>query len=303
MVRRLLLKFGLKRPPYDVITTPTLPLAPKRSVPMHIERPPYAALIDPVQPQPGTGHGQPPVLNAEDISCLREACAITKRALDFAATLVAPGVKADDIDAALHEFIIGEGAYPSPLGYLGFPKSVCISVNNVICHGIPDSRALLHGDVVSIDVTSYFRGFHGDSCRTFIAGATDVAGTALVEAARECLHAGLRACRPGAAYSDIGRSISSAAQKRGVSVCREFIGHGVGRTFHCPPQIFHFSNTAPGTMQAHTAFTIEPCILERGRSMRVLPDGWTAVSEDGGRAAQFEHTVLITEKVSKLVLE
>ncbi len=228
---------------------------------------------------------------------LRVASGITKRALDFAATLIAPGITTDHIDKEIHKFIVCRGAYPSPLGYLGFPKSVCTSVNNVLCHGIPDIRPLRDGDIVNVDVTSFMHGFHGDSSRTFLVGNVDPAGQDLVSAASQCLDAAIKLCAPGVPYSAIGNTIGALSKSKNFSISKEFIGHGIGRNFHCPPQIFHHPNNFPGVMEPWTAFTIEPILNEFGSGMHILSDGWTAVTDDKGRSAQFEHTILITETV------
>lgn len=294
LARNALVRMAPKNVPYEIIKEPSLPLSAMRAVPDHVVRPPYAQ-VPPIPPT-DSDTGSVPVLSKEEIESLKRACEITKKALDFVGTLIKPGVRADDLDKHVHEFIVSHNAYPSPLGYRGFPKSICTSVNNIICHGIPDQRALKEGDIVNVDVTSYIGGFHGDSSRTFLVGNVDEAGRKLVEAASECLEAAVAICGPGVPFSEIGKVINKHATARGFVVCREFIGHGIGRVFHCPPQIFHYPVAIPGVMTANTAFTIEPCINEFSRHMFVWKqDGWTAATTDHGRSAQFEHTVLITD--------
>jgi methionyl aminopeptidase len=297
LARRVLGRASNSSKSYEVIRAPSLPLSPLRLVPAHVVRPPYARV--PATPPTDTEQGSVPILTQNEIACLKRACTITKLALDSVATLIKPGVSTDELDAHVHEFIISHNAYPSPLGYLGFPKSICTSANNIVCHGIPDQRVLKEGDIINVDATSYIDGFHGDSSRSFLVGSVDEAGQKLVATASECLEKAVAICRPGVPYSQIGKIIYEHALGQGFEVCREFIGHGIGRAFHCPPQIFHFPVNLPGVMVANTAFTIEPCINEHKRHMFVWEsDGWTAATADHGRSAQFEHTILITENVS-----
>ncbi|XP_038961096.1 methionine aminopeptidase 1D, mitochondrial isoform X2 [Rattus norvegicus] len=202
----------------------------------------------------------------------------------------------EEIDALVHREIIRRDAYPSPLGYGRFPKSVCTSVNNVLCHGIPDSRPLQDGDIINIDVTVYYNGYHGDTSETFLVGNVDESGTKLVEVARACRDEAIAACRAGAPFSVIGNTISHITRQNGLQVCPHFVGHGIGSYFHGHPEIWHHANDNDLPMEERMAFTIEPIITEGSPEFKVLEDAWTVVSLDNRRSAQFEHTVLITPR-------
>ncbi|XP_041579462.1 methionine aminopeptidase 1D, mitochondrial isoform X3 [Vulpes lagopus] len=202
----------------------------------------------------------------------------------------------EEIDALVHQEIIRHDAYPSPLGYGGFPKSVCTSVNNVLCHGIPDSRPLQDGDIINIDVTVYYNGYHGDTSETFLVGNVDECGKKLVEVARRCRDEAIAACRAGAPFSVIGNTISHITHQNGLQVCPHFVGHGIGSYFHGHPEIWHHANDCDLLMEEGMAFTIEPIITEGSPEFQVLEDAWTVVSLDNQRSAQFEHTVLITSE-------
>ncbi|XP_032759367.1 methionine aminopeptidase 1D, mitochondrial isoform X2 [Rattus rattus] len=206
------------------------------------------------------------------------------------------GMTTEEIDALVHREIIRRDAYPSPLGYGRFPKSVCTSVNNVLCHGIPDSRPLQDGDIINIDVTVYYNGYHGDTSETFLVGNVDESGTKLVEVARACRDEAIAACRAGAPFSVIGNTISRITRQNGLQVCPHFVGHGIGSYFHGHPEIWHHANDNDLPMEEGMAFTIEPIITEGSPEFKVLEDAWTVVSLDNRRSAQFEHTVLITPR-------
>ena len=198
----------------------------------------------------------------------------------------------------MHSEIIKHGAYPSPLLYKGFPKSCCTSVNNVACHGVPDDRKLLSGDVINIDVTVFHHGCHGDTSDTFIIGQSDPEGLQLIDISRDSLHRAIEICKPGNSFRKIGETIESISRSAGFSVCRNYVGHGIGSYFHGAPNVYHYA-TALATkqlMEPGMTFTIEPIIMEGSSDVVVLPDGWTVVSIDGCRSAQTEHTILITEK-------
>ncbi|KAF6727634.1 Methionine aminopeptidase 1D, mitochondrial [Oryzias melastigma] len=204
----------------------------------------------------------------------------------------------DEIDFIVHQETIRHNAYPSPLRYGGFPKSVCTSVNNVVCHGIPDSRKLEDGDIINIDVTVYLDGYHGDTSETFLIGQVDEVGQRLVETARRCRDEAIAVCRPGAQLCVIGNTISEIVQANGFQVCPYFIGHGIGSSFHCHPEIWHHGRN---DIQIDCGLTIsvnpavlEPIVMEGSSEFRILKDKWTAVSVDDKRSAQFEHTVIIT---------
>ncbi|PNI86413.1 METAP1D isoform 6, partial [Pan troglodytes] len=207
----------------------------------------------------------------------------------------------EEIDALVHREIISHNAYPSPLGYGGFPKSVCTSVNNVLCHGIPDSRPLQDGDIINIDVTVYYNGYHGDTSETFLVGNVDECGKKLVEVARRCRDEAIAACRAGAPFSVIGNTISHITHQNGFQVCPHFVGHGIGSYFHGHPEIWHHANDNDLPMEEGMAFTIEPIITEGSPEFKVLEDAWTVVSLDNQRSAQFEHTVLITSRGAQIL--
>uniref|UniRef100_A0A3Q2Y7Z7 Methionine aminopeptidase n=1 Tax=Hippocampus comes TaxID=109280 RepID=A0A3Q2Y7Z7_HIPCM len=204
------------------------------------------------------------------------------------------GMTTDEVDFLVHQETIQHNAYPSPLRYGGFPKSVCTSVNNVVCHGIPDSRRLEDGDIINIDVTVYLDGYHGDTSETFFVGEVDEVGRRLVETAKHCRDEAIAACKPGAQLCVIGNTISEIARANGFQVCPYFIGHGIGSYFHCHPEIWHHANDNDMTMEEGMTFTIEPILMEGSAEFQILQDKWTAVSADDARSAQFEHTVAIT---------
>jgi len=232
----------------------------------------------------------------EEIEAMRKVCRYSREVLDLAGAMVKPGVTGDEIDAAVHQACLDRNSYPSPLNYNGFPKSCCISVNEVICHGIPDSRPLQEGDIVNIDISLYHGGFHGDVNATYYVGEVDEDSKRLVETTRECLDKAIEMCKPGALYRDIGNVIQSIATKNKLSVVRSYCGHGIGRLFHTIPNVPHYSkNKAKGVMKPGHIFTIEPMINLGGWRDTLWPDDWTAVTVDGKRSAQFEETLLITE--------
>lgn len=207
------------------------------------------------------------------------------------------GVTCDELDRIVHEATVERGAYPSPLNYYKFPKSVCTSVNEVICHGIPDYRELRDGDIVNIDVSVYKDGFHGDLNETFlVGGAVDASSRTLVKTAYESLAAAVALCRPGALYRDLGEAISQVTRAAGCSVVTTYCGHGIGSLFHTSPNVPHYAkNKAKGSMEVGHVFTVEPMINLGGYKDVLWPDNWTAVTADGSRSAQFEHTMVITE--------
>ena len=211
--------------------------------------------------------------------------------------MLQPGISTDEIDKIVHDEIIKSGAYPSPLFYKGFPKSCCTSVNNVVCHGIPDDRQLISGDIINVDVTVYYRGCHGDTSDTFVINQADDEALNLISVTRECVHRAIDICKPGTSFRKVGEIIEAVSKSAGYSVCRAFIGHGIGSYFHGPPDIFHYATTRASKqpMEPGMVFTIEPILMEGSSDIIFLPDGWTVVSKDGGRAAQTEHTVLVTK--------
>jgi methionyl aminopeptidase len=265
-------------------------VSPMRPVPAQIARPPYAE----------TGEveswDEPRVKSADVIERMRRAGAVAAEILHLAGEAVAPGVTTDEIDAYVHDLYIERGAYPSPLNYHGYPKSVCTSVNEVICHGIPDSRALEDGDIVNLDVTAYIGGVHGDTNATFFVGDVDPASRQLVRVTEECMWHGIEAVQPGRPISDLGRAIEDHAKRHRYGVVRAFIGHGIGEQFHSDVQVLHYYDSRASTiMRPGMTFTIEPMIAMGGWQHRMWDDGWTAVTADGKRTAQFEHTILVTD--------
>lgn len=266
-------------------------LSPVREVPRAIERPEYAWKKTAEEAQ-----GEPWVQSAETIEKMRIAGRIAARALDEAGKAVAPGVTTDELDRIAHEYMCDHGAYPSTLGYKGFQKSCCTSLNEVICHGIPDSTVVQDGDIVNIDVTAYIHGVHGDTNRTFLAGAVDEEVRLLVERTEEATNRAIKAVKPGRALNVIGRIIESYANRFGYGVVRDFTGHGVGPTFHNGLVILHYDQPAVDTViEPGMTFTIEPMINLGGVDYEIWDDGWTVVTKDRKWTAQFEHTLVVTE--------
>ncbi|KAL5279062.1 METAP1D family protein [Megaselia abdita] len=227
---------------------------------------------------------------------MRESCKLAASVLKSCEQLASEGITTDEIDRFVHNEAIKANAYPSPLRYAGFPKSVCTSVNNVACHGIPDDRKLMDGDVINIDITVFLNGYHGDCSKTYLVGNVDERGRHLVKSNEECLNKAIGLCGPGVPLNLIGGFCESFAKLCKLKVIPAFIGHGIGSYFHGPPEILHFKNNYPGIMQQGMTFTIEP-IFTTGESeeIEIQEDGWTAMTVDGARTSQFEHTILITE--------
>ncbi len=265
-------------------------VSPVRPVPVHIPRPPYAESGVPDK------RSESLVRSADVIDRMRRTGAAAGEVLRLAGEAVRPGITTDEIDALVHELCIERDAYPSPLNYNHFPKSVCTSINEIICHGIPDSTELHDGDIVNLDVTIFREGVHGDTNATFFVGDVDPESRRLVQVTEECMWLGIDAVRPGRALSDIGRAIETHARKHRFGVVRAFIGHGISEQFHAEPQVLHyFEPNVRTVMQPGMTFTIEPMITI-GRYDHVLwDDQWTAVTVDGKRSAQFEHTILVTD--------
>ena len=265
-------------------------VGPWRDVPPDIARPDYVETGAPVR------KSEEMVKSPDVIARMRVACRIAREVLHEIGPAVAPGVTTDTLDRVSHDAHIARKVYPSPLGYKGFPKSVCTSVNEVICHGIPDDRPLVEGDIVNADVTVYLDGVHGDTSATFLVGRVDPVSKNLVRTTRECLDRAIEAVRPGAPLHDIGRAIETHAHEDGSNVVRSFVGHGIGQVFHGPPQVPHYFEPAATTiMEPGMVFTIEPMITIGDIRPIIWDDGWTAVTADGSRSAQFEHTVLVTD--------
>ncbi|MFH1490773.1 MAG: type I methionyl aminopeptidase [Pseudomonadota bacterium] len=232
-----------------------------------------------------------------DIEVLRKAGSLAVETLRLAEQIIRPGISTDEINTLVHEFTVKSGAVPAPLHYRGFPKSVCVSVNEVICHGIPGERILKDGDIVNIDVTPIIEGYYADVSKTYFVGTPGPEARRIVLVARESLKAGLSMVRPGKRIGDIGWAVQQYAEGQGCSVVREFVGHGVGFEFHEPPQVPHYGLQGKGTVLVPgMVFTIEPMINLGKKDLHILDDKWTAVTIDGSLSAQFEQTILVTEE-------
>jgi len=258
-------------------------------VPAQIGRPDYAERGRPIVLD------EPMVKSADVIERMRVAGRVAAEVLQITGEAIRAGVTTDELDAVCHAATIERGAYPSPLNYHGYPKSLCTSVNEVICHGIPDSRPLVDGDIVNLDVTVYLDGVHGDTNATFGVGEIDAESRRLVTVTKDCLDLGIAAVVPGRPLSDIGRAIQRHAEAAGFGVVRAYCGHGVGTVFHSRPQIPHYHEPSADTvMEPGMTFTIEPMITAGSWRHLAWDDGWTAVTADGRRTAQFEHTLVVT---------
>jgi methionyl aminopeptidase len=269
---------------------------PERRVPVHIARPEYVG-------KPGPAPNvYPDVQPPEVIEAMRVAGRIAAQALAAGGAAVAPGVTTDEVDSVVHEFLVGHNAYPSTLGYKGFPKSCCTSLNEVICHGIPDTTVIEDGDIVNIDVTAFIGGVHGDTNATFLAGDVDEESRLLVERTREATLRAIKAVRPGRELSIVGRVIESYARRFGYGVVREYTGHGIGRGFHGGLVVLHYDDPSVHIqLEPGMTFTIEPMITIGSSENERWSDGWTVVTKDRSRTAQFEHTVLVTAEGSEIL--
>ncbi len=266
-------------------------VSPRRVVPSTIPRPEY---VDRDEPAPYDG---PEVKDAGTIERMRVAGRIAAQALREVGAHVEPGVSTDELDRVGHEFLCDHGAYPSTLGYRAFPKSLCTSVNEVVCHGIPDDRVLEDGDIVNVDITAYVDGVHGDTNAMFLSGDVDEESRLLVERTEEALRRAINAVRPGRYINVLGRVIESYARRFGYGVVRDFTGHGIGTAFHSGLVVPHY-DTAPMydiLIEPGMTFTIEPMINLGTHEWDMWPDGWTVVTKDRKRSAQFEHTLLVTD--------
>jgi len=233
---------------------------------------------------------------------MRRAGRAARQVLNSVLGAVRPGITTDALDAIAHNLCIELGGYPSPLNYHGFPKSLCTSINEIICHGIPDDRVLQSGDIINCDVTIYLDGFHGDCSETVFVGPPDPQSQRLVETTYECMMLGIAAVRPGNRLNEIGKAITSLAHKRGYSVVRDFAGHGIGRQFHQDPQILHYRDVRQRqVIQPGMTFTVEPMINVGTHRCLMWDDDWTAATTDGKRSAQFEHTLLVTDTGTELL--
>jgi methionyl aminopeptidase len=268
----------------------------RRPVPSTIARPEYVG-----KPAP-TRNTEPWVQPPEVIEAMRVAGSIAARALEEGGKAVKPGALTDDVDKVVHEFLVGHGAYPSTLGYRGFPKSCCTSLNEVICHGIPDSTRIEDGDIVNIDVTAYIGGVHGDTNATFLVGNVAEEVGLLVERTREATMRAIKAVRPGRALNVIGRVIESYARRFGYGVVRDFTGHGIGRSFHSGLVILHYEEPGVDTLiESGMTFTIEPMITLGGTDYDIWDDDWTVTTKDKSWTAQFEHTIVVTDTGAEIL--
>jgi methionyl aminopeptidase len=272
--------------------TPT----PERQVPVNIARPEYVG-----KPGPAP-NAYPDVQPPEVIEAMRVASRIAAQALAAGGAAVAPGVTTDEVDGVVHQFLLDHSAYPSTLGYKGFPKSCCTSLNEVICHGIPDTTVIEDGDIINIDVTAFIGGVHGDTNATFLAGDVDDESRLLVERTREATMRAIKAVRPGRELSIVGRVIESYARRFGYGVVREYTGHGIGRSFHGGLVVLHYDDPSVHIpIEPGMTFTIEPMITIGSSENERWDDNWTVVTKDRSRTAQFEHTVLVTADGSEIL--
>ncbi len=233
----------------------------------------------------------------EEIEKMRVAGRLAAEVLEMIEAHIRPGITTDELDRLCHDYIVNEqGAIPAPLNYHGFPKSICTSLNHVVCHGIPAAKKLKKGDILNVDITVIKDGYHGDTSKMFFVGEPSIRARRLVEVAHECLWVGIRIVKPGTTLGDIGHAIQQHAEQHHFSVVREYCGHGIGAEFHEPPQVLHYGSPGEGeVLKPGMTFTIEPMINAGKRDVKLLPDEWTVVTRDRSLSAQWEHTLLVTE--------
>ncbi|KAH3912312.1 methionine aminopeptidase [Parastagonospora nodorum] len=285
--------------PYTGALRPVYPLSPRREVPKTIKLPDYSKDGIPRSEQVFVNRNKIAVLDKAEQEGMRKVCRLAREVLDIAARAAKPGVTTDYIDEIVHKACMERDSYPSPLNYCNFPKSVCTSVNEVICHGIPDQRVLKDGDILNIDVTLYHGGFHGDLNETYYIGDKALANPDAVrvtETSRECLAQAIEMVKPGTLFREYGNVIEKHAKSKKCSVIRTYCGHGINQLFHCAPNVPHYAkNKAIGQAKPGMCFTIEPMISIGTHRDKTWPDDWTSVTQDGSLTAQFEHTLLVTE--------
>jgi methionyl aminopeptidase len=272
-------------------------ISPARNVPASIHRPEYVGRAG---PRDFTGSD---VYPAEAVERIRESGTIAAGAIEAAGVAVRPGVTTDELDRIAHDYMVSHGAYPSTLGYRGFPKSCCVSINEVICHGIPDDTVIEDGDIVNIDVTAFKNGVHGDLNKTFVVGTASQDAVDLVDRTREAMNRGIKAVAPGREINVIGRAIESYARRFGYGVVRDFTGHGVGEAFHSGLVIPHY-DAAPRfneIIEVGMVFTIEPMLTLGDYHWDMWADGWTVTTRDKSLTAQFEHTLVVTERGAEIL--
>ncbi len=285
---------ALPEPPSPPVTVGLV--SPMRTVRAGIERPEYAATGEP------SSRASRAIRTPDEIEAMRIAGRVGAEALIEVGNHVRPGVTSDELDRIGHEFMVEAGSYPSTLNYRNFPKSLCTSVNEIVCHGIPDSRRLRDGDIVNVDVTAFIEGVHGDTSCTFLVGEVDEESSLLVERTRAAMHAGIAVVRPEARIYEIGRAIEESVAPYGYGVVREFIGHGIGDQFHTSLQIPHYYDPRnDSVLLPGMTFTVEPMINVGSNRLEMWDDGWTVSTRDQQRSAQFEHTVLVTESGFELL--
>ena len=237
-----------------------------------------------------------PIKSKEDIEIMKRSCRLAADVLVMIEKHIKPGITTNELDRICYDFILENKAIPSCLNYKGYPKSTCISINHVVCHGIPDETRLREGDIVNVDVTTYLEGFHGDNSKTYVVGKASRAARDIVQAAEEAMWAGIKAVKPGGNFGDIGHACQTLVEAKGYSVVREYGGHGIGRVFHEDPHVAHAARKGTGPkFLPGMIFTVEPMINQGKRDIILLDDDWTVETEDGKLSAQFEHTVLVTE--------
>jgi methionyl aminopeptidase len=271
----------------NIMVTPRV----KPQIPLTIATPSYAH-------QPAASQQHPRYLTVKtpaEIESMRRAGRLASKVIRLAGSLLRPGVTTRHVDEQCHDFILSHKAYPSPLNYMGFPYSICTSVNNVVCHGRPDDRVLLDGDLVSVDVTVFMEGVHADTCFTFPVGCVDDAGMKLIDTAQRITHEAIELVKPGRQYKEIGAKIETMCEQSGYGTVKEFCGHGIGRSFHELPYVMHCRNNDKTMMVPGHVFTIEPMITEGDNEIGMWDDEFTIATTDELRCAQFEHTVLVTE--------
>jgi methionyl aminopeptidase len=284
----------LPEPPSPPVT-PGL-VGPMRTVPAGIARPEYAATGEP------SSRASRAIRTPDEIERMRVAGRVAAEALIEVGRHIRPGITHDELDRIGHEFMVAAGAYPSTLNYRGFTKSLCTSANEVVCHGIPDSRKLADGDIVNVDITAFIEGVHGDTSCNFLVGDVDERSAELVRRTRAAMHAGIDVVRPEARVYEIGRAIEASVAPYGYGVVRDFIGHGIGDQFHTSLQIPHYYDPRNDTvLLPGMTFTVEPMINLGSHRLEMWDDGWTVTTRDLQRSAQFEHTVLVTETGHELL--
>src|SRR3990167_409404 len=237
------------------------------------------------------------IKTAQDIEKMRISGKLAAEVLDMIGSYVKEGITTDELNQICHEYIVNvQKAIPAPLNYLGFPKSICTSINHQVCHGIPGPRKLKDGDIINIDVTVIKNGYHGDTSKMFTIGKPSILAERLIKITQECMYLGIQQIKPGAFFGDIGAAIQEYAEKNRFSVVREYCGHGIGKIFHEPPNVLHYGSRGTGDkLKPGMIFTVEPMINAGKRDVRLLPDGWTVVTKDHSLSAQWEHTVLVTD--------